>query len=104
MGSSVSSNRPRVSGLLGHAQMVAVDIAGAFDRVSYVGLLIKSQYAGIGDTLRACLRDYVNSCQIQDVVVRTNLIHTQFGYPKPHHWDRRYSTSLLEILLLTFYT
>ena len=31
--------------------MIAVDIAGAFDRVSHVGLLIKAQYAGIGYNL-----------------------------------------------------
>ena len=31
----------------GHAQVVAVDIAGAFDRVSHVGVIAKAQEAGI---------------------------------------------------------
>ena len=93
---------PEYPGILGHAQMIAVDISGAFDRVSHVDLLIKAQNAGIGDNLRACLRDYVDSCQIQDVVVRTNLIHTQFGYPKAHHWDRRYSISFRDFYYLYF--
>ena len=41
-------------------QVVAVDIAGAFDRVSHAGVIIKAQEAGIGVNLLAWLRDYLN--------------------------------------------
>ena len=44
----------------GYAQVVAVDTAGAFDRVAHAGVIIKAQDAGIGGNLLAWLRDYLN--------------------------------------------
>ena len=41
----------------GHAQVVAIDTPGAFDRVSHAGVIIKAQGAGIGGSLLAWLRD-----------------------------------------------
>ena len=40
---------------------MAIDIAGAFDRVSHVGLLNKAERVGIGGPLLSWLRDYLSN-------------------------------------------
>ena len=52
----------------GHAQVVAVDIAGAFDRVSHVGVIAKDQEAGIGGKLLHWLLDYLTDRKANVVV------------------------------------
>ena len=83
----------------GHAQVVAIDTPGAFGRVSYAGIIIKAQGAGIGGSLLAWLRDYLNGRQIKVVVADISLIHTQsgLGYHKAPFWGRHYSSSMSEV-------
>ena len=52
----------------GSAQVIAVDIAGVFDRVSHTGLLYKAERAGIRGTLLTWLQDYLHSRQLKVVV------------------------------------
>ena len=52
----------------GSAQVIAVDIAGAFDRVSHTGLLYKAERADIRGTLLTWLQDYLHSGQLKVVV------------------------------------
>ena len=52
----------------GHAQLVAVDIAGAFDRVYHVGVIAKAQEAGIGGKLLHWLLDYLTDRKANVVV------------------------------------
>jgi len=52
----------------GATRVVAVDIAGAFDRVSHAGVLHKCQQYGITGQLHAWLTDYLADRQIQVTV------------------------------------
>ena len=52
----------------GHAQVIAVDIAGAFDRVSHVGVIAKAQEAGIGGKLLHWLMDYLTDRKANVVI------------------------------------
>ena len=49
----------------GCVPIVAVDIAGAFDRVSHCGLIHKVQQAGVRGSLIAWLQDYLTGCHLQ---------------------------------------
>ena len=52
----------------GHTQVIAVDIAGAFDRVSHAGVLHKAQQAGVGGSLLNCLKAYLTDRYMQVVI------------------------------------
>lgn len=52
----------------GCAQVIAVDIAGAFDRVSHIGILHKAKAAGIDGSLLTWLADYLHHRRLKVVV------------------------------------
>ena len=52
----------------GCAEVLAVDIAGAFDRVSHIGILYKAQQAGLSGKLLEWLKDYLTKRQIRVVL------------------------------------
>lgn len=58
----------RTVGNGGAARILAVDIAGAFDRVSHVGLLHKAQHLGINGTLHSWLSSYLDGRSLRCVV------------------------------------
>ena len=59
--SSTSANR-------GSVHTLAVDIAGAFDKVSHKGALAKAQACGISGTLHTWLQDYLSNRSLRAVV------------------------------------
>ena len=61
----------------GCVPVVAVDIAGAFDRVSHVGLVHKIKSMGIGGLLLAWLTNYLHDRKLKVVVGG----HTSTSYP-----------------------
>lgn len=58
----------QVVGQGGCAQVLAVDIAGAFDRVSHTGILHKAQQAGVEGALLRWLTDYLQNRSLKVVV------------------------------------
>eukprot|EP00117_Sycon_ciliatum_P010660 scpid33236/ scgid4028/ RNA-directed DNA polymerase from mobile element jockey; Reverse transcriptase len=52
----------------GCVQVLAVDIAGAFDRVSHTGVLYKAKQAGVDGRLLVWLQDYLTNRNIRVVV------------------------------------
>ena len=52
----------------GIARLVAVDIAGAFDKVSHTGILHKIEMPGIGGSILPWLRFYLQERKIRAVV------------------------------------
>ena len=52
----------------GAVRVVAVDIAGAFDRVSHLGVIHKAQQYGVSGMLLAWLRDYLLDRRLSVVV------------------------------------
>eukprot|EP00117_Sycon_ciliatum_P006569 scpid70576/ scgid6250/ Probable RNA-directed DNA polymerase from transposon X-element; Reverse transcriptase len=61
----------------GYAHMVAVDIAGAFDRVSHSGLIFKAKNVGIGGCLLHWLQDYLLNRKL------SVLVHGDSSSPAP---------------------
>ena len=52
----------------GCVQVLAVDIAGAFDRASHTGVLYKAKQAGVDGRLLVWLQDYLTNRNIRVVV------------------------------------
>ena len=57
-----------IAGSGGAVRVLAIDIAGAFDKVSHAGLLIKLQGYGVEGKLLAWLTSYLSGRQLQAVV------------------------------------
>ena len=63
------SHRWHTAAVVGGAtRIIAVDIAGAFDKVSHPGIIHKCQQQGVGGALLTWLTDYLTSRQLQAVV------------------------------------
>lgn len=58
----------RVAARGGAVRVIAVDIAGAFDKVSHVGVLHKAEEYGIRGTLLQWLRDYLSERKLKVVL------------------------------------
>jgi len=58
----------RTAALGGLTRVLAIDIAGAFDKVSHVGVLHKAEQYGLRGPLLVWLRDYLKNRRIQVVL------------------------------------
>ena len=81
------------------AHVVAIDIAGAFDRVSHLGLLSKARSYGIRGCLLNWLSDYLHERTLQAVVGGqiSDLYPSVQEYRRAVLWARHslYSTSMM---------
>lgn len=74
----------RAAGSGGAVHVLAIDIAGAFDKVSHAGLLFKAAACGIGGPLHAWLASYLHDRQIHTVVAgqQSSLFPIKSGVPQ----------------------
>ena len=74
----------RAAGLGGAAHVLAIDIAGAFDKVSHAGLLHKASVYGLDGPLLGWLESYLHNRRLQAVVggQESSLHHIQAGVPQ----------------------
>ena len=68
----------------GSVHTLAVDIAGAFDKVSHKGALAKAQACGISGTLHTWLQDYLPNCSLRAVVCgkESEVVPVKAGVPQ----------------------
>ena len=66
--------RSGIVGRNGIARLVAVDIAGAFDKFSHTSTMHKAEMSGIGGSILSWLRSYLQGRKIRAVVGGSNLL------------------------------
>lgn len=77
----------------GSVQVLAIDIAGAFDKASHFGLLRKLEIAGGSGVLLKWFRSYLDSRRISCVVYGkgSSSYPIKAGVPQGRCWDQHFS-------------